>query len=207
MTTVAATYECTLLGILPSQRLASTIEVLRGLCPIEEKNFSIWEVFYRLEAAGSQPNDLVARCWLSPERANTWMLRYLGRAAQQDKLTIGVRSIIDIPINNDNLIQFLSVLGCKQQEEYVRRGILFRTRKNISITVSRVHMVPQRNQPESALVTHEESYVVHASTIVQKDGLSDATDDLNALASYLKPDVELSKANTEKPIIGVSILK
>lgn len=117
--------------LLQGSILDSKVEVLnhrlRGLCDnvdIGRETFDEKEMVFTIRGTAPQPLQLRVRHSMDPNSKIPWQLRYVGQPEISQKATI-VRSCYDIACTN-NVVEFLSELGCRLEYEYISRGSIFR---------------------------------------------------------------------------------
>jgi len=175
------------------------IHRLRGLCDnvdIGREEFNEKEMVFSIRGTATQPLQLRVRHSLDPNSSIPWQLRYVGQPEISQKATI-VRSCYDIACTN-NVVEFLSELGCRLEYEYISRGFIFR-KGRIKVTVNKIFKPGGPGGPLDNLEPITSSHLVELS-VLAPSGNDAVAEDMKMFAEQLKPLVMLDKNDLRRPI-------
>ncbi len=179
--------------LLQGSILDSHVEVLnhrlRGLCDnvdCGQERFHEKELVFSIRGTSPQPLTLQVRHSLDPTSRIPWRLRYVGQPELGNRPTL-VRSCYDIACSN-NVVEFLTELGCRLEFEFVAKGFIFR-KGRIKVTVSKVYGPgSQQEAPEPI----SNSHLVELS-VLAPSGNDSVAEDMKNFSDQLKPLVNLDK--------------
>jgi len=179
--------------LLQGSVLDGQVEVLnhrlKGLCDnvdIGQETFHEKEMVFSIRNPSSQPLTLRVRHSLDPNPRVPWQLRYVGQPEMGNRPTI-VRSCYDIACS-DNILEFLSELGCRLEFEYVAKGFLFR-KGRIKVTVSKCFKPGSQTENTEPI---SGSHLVEMS-VLAPSGNDSVAEDMKTFADQLQPLVLLDK--------------
>lgn len=162
---------------------------LKGLCDnvdIGQETFHEKEMVFSIRGTASQPLTLRVRHSLDPNSRIPWQLRYVGQPELGNRPTV-VRSCYDIACS-ENILEFLTELGCRLEFEYVAKGFLFR-KGRIKVTVSKCFKPGSATESSEPIST---SHLVEMS-VLAPSGNDSVAEDMKSFADQLQPLVLLDK--------------
>ena len=191
--------EYLLQGSILDNKKEVLIHRLRGLCDnvdIGREEFNEKEMVFSIRGTATQPLQLRVRHSLDPNSSIPWQLRYVGLPELSQKATI-VRSCYDIACTN-NVVEFLSELGCRLEYEYISRGFIFR-KGRIKVTVNKIFKPGGPGGSLDNLEPITPSHLVELS-VLAPSGNDAVAEDMKMFAEQLKPLVVLDKFDLRRPM-------
>eukprot|EP00092_Neocalanus_flemingeri_P005075 GFUD01005458.1.p1 GENE.GFUD01005458.1~~GFUD01005458.1.p1 ORF type:complete len:214 (-),score=64.69 GFUD01005458.1:132-773(-) len=169
---------------------------LRGLCDnvdTGKETFHEKEMVFSIRGTSTQPLTLRVRHSMEQSAKIPWQLRYVGQPEMSQKATI-VRSCYDIACSN-NVVEFLTELGCRLEYEFVSKGSIFR-KGRIKVTVSKVFKI---GAALDSLEPVTGSHLVELS-VLAPSGNDAVGEDMKNFADQLKPLVMLDKFDLRRAL-------
>jgi len=190
-------YECFLQGAIPKDTYDALVERLQGMCdvqlPLHHKEivFIAPLVSSPTTTSSEHKNELrVRHNALAADKQCEWTLHYVGMPSNRLML-VNVRNIIDVEVSH-NIAAFLPLMGYQYQYEFVREGVVFRDRNQITTSITRIKKTLDKEDVFSA-VPLEESWLVEVSAVTTDAGIQVTSEKVNAFADYLMPMVEMKR--------------
>jgi len=178
--------------LLQGSVLDTSLEVLnhrlKGLCDNVDaghQTFHEKEMVFTIRGASTIPLTLRVRHSLDPSINVPWQIRYCGQPEVGNRPTV-VRSCYDIACSN-NIVDFLTELGCRLEFEFVSKGYIYR-KGRIKVTVSKVF----KQGTGESLEGIANSHLVEMS-VLATSGSNQVAEDMKAFADQLEPLVRLDK--------------
>jgi len=148
-------------------------------------------------------NDLRVRCRLvplkeggvAPAPSAAWSVHYFGVPKMQEKLVSNVRNVIGAEVS-DNIIEFLRLMGYHFQFEFIREGVIFQTQRKITISVTQIKKILDRDDLSTAEPVVAGVWFVELSARTDDSNMVPSlTEEINNFADYLSPLVELKRVD------------
>lgn len=113
----------------------------------------------------------------------------------QEKLVSNVRNVIGAEVS-DNIIEFLRLMGYHFQFEFIREGVIFQTQRKITISVTQIKKILDRDDLSTAEPVVAGVWFVELSARTDDSNMVPSlTEEINNFADYLSPLVELKRVD------------
>lgn len=147
-------------------------------------------------------NELRVRCRLVPSKqgpapsaSGAWSVHYNSVPLMREKMAANVRNVTDVEVS-DNIIDFLRLMGYQFQFEFIREGFVFQTQRKITVSVTQVKKIVDREDLSTAEPLVAGTWFVELSARTDDSNLiPSVADEINSFADYLMPLVDVKRVD------------